>query len=241
MASTYAQFRPTYPSALFNWLAELVPNHDLAWDCAAGSGQASVDLAKHFKKVVATDASEAQLKQATPHPKIDYRLAPAENSGLPNSSVDLITVAQALHWFDLDRFYTEVRRVSKRNGVLAVWCYGVFRFESEAINTLVQDFYNNIVGPYWAPERRHVESGYQTLPFPFNEISSPHFEMKTDWTLAQLLGYFRSWSATVRFIAECKFDPVQDLEKKLISLWGPRDSTRAIHWPLAVRAGKVLI
>lgn len=238
VAASYAGFRPTYPATLFTWLAQIAPGHELAWDCAAGSGQASRDLAAHFAHVVASDASRAQIEAATPHVGVEFRVAPAEASGLPDASVDLITVAQALHWFDLDLFYSEVQRVLKPEGVLAVWTYGVLAAEGEAVDALVQAFYHETVGPYWPPERRHVESGYQTLAFPFTEMPSPRFSMETLWTLPELLGYFRSWSATGRYIAARGADPVDALAAELAPLWGDPDRSRRVTWPLSLRVGR---
>lgn len=238
VAASYAGFRPTYPAPLFAWLAQIVAAHELAWDCAAGSGQASRDLAAYFTRVVATDASRAQIEAAGPHPGIEFRVAAAEASGLPDASVDLITVAQALHWFDLDHFYAEASRVLKPGGVLAVWTYGVLALEGKEIDTCVQTFYHETVGPYWPPERRHVESGYRTLPFPFAEMSSPGFNMETLWTLPELLGYFRSWSASGRYIAEQGIDPVDALAELLVPLWGPSDRSRRVSWPLSLRVGR---
>lgn len=237
VAASYAGFRPTYPAPLFAWLAQIVAGHELAWDCAAGSGQASHDLAAYFTRVVATDASRAQIEAAGPHPGIEFRVAAAEASGLPDASVDIITVAQALHWFDLDHFYAEARRVLKPGGVLAVWTYGVLALEGEEVDACVQTFYHETVGSYWPPERRHVESGYRTLPFPFAEMPSPGFNMETLWTLPELLGYFRSWSASGRYIAERGTDPVDALAGELAPLWGG-DRSRRVTWPLALRAGR---
>lgn len=238
LAASYASFRPTYPAALFAWLAEVAPGRSLAWDCAAGSGQASLDLAGHFQQVVATDASLAQLGAAPPHPRVAYRLAPAEESGLDDASVDLLTVAQALHWFDLERFYIEAQRVLVPRGVVAAWCYGVLHVADAEIDRAVQIFYQQTVGPYWPPERRLVESGYRTLPFPFDELAPPPLVMQAAWSLPQLLGYFRSWSATGRFTTERGFDPVAELAQELQPLWGDPSTPRAINWPLSVRAGR---
>ena len=237
VAQNYADFRPTYPDALFAWLAAIAPRRELAWDCAAGTGQASVGLAGLFAHVVATDASAAQIAAATPHPRIDYRIAPAEASGLPDDSVDLITVAQALHWFDLAAFYIEARRVLRPDGVLAVWTYGVLTVEGACVDELVQEFYHDTVGPYWPAERRHVEDGYRSLPFPFMEMTAPPFAMETAWTLPQLLGYFRSWSATARFAAINGSDPVEPLAGQLAPAWGTPERRRTVRWPLALRVG----
>jgi SAM-dependent methyltransferase len=239
VSASYADFRPTYPKALFAWLAALSPRHELAWDCACGNGQASIDLAEHFAQVVATDASAAQVAAAAPHPRIAYRVAPAEASGLPAASVDLVTVAQALHWFDLDAFYAEVRRVLRPDGALAAWSYGVLDVEGTVVNPLVQHFYHVTVGSYWPPERVHVERGYRTLAFPFAEIAAPPFVMEARWNLPQLLGYLRSWSATGRFMAATGEDPVTDLNGQLAPLWGDADRRRRITWPLAVLVGRL--
>ncbi len=238
VAGRYADFRPHYPGALFDYLATLVPENGVVWDCAAGNGQATVDLAAHHHRVIATDASREQIAAATQRANIEYRVAPAENSGLPDASVAMVTVAQALHWFDLPRFYAEVNRVLKPNGVLAVWAYGINQVEGGAINETVQDYYANTVGPYWPPERTLVEAGYQTIPFPFAEMTPPRFQMEAHWTLEQLLGYFSTWSATNRFIKDNGFNPLESLAAHLEPLWGGKDSQRLVEWPLTLRVGR---
>jgi ubiquinone/menaquinone biosynthesis C-methylase UbiE len=239
IAKTYADYRPQYPSDLYAWLATLAPSQNLVWDCACGTGQASVGLAQHFQQVIATDASAEQIAVAEPHPKIEWRVAPAEQSGLAAESMDLITVAQALHWFDLDKFYAEAQRVLKAQGVLAVWTYGVLKIDEPQIDALVQDFYSNVVGPYWPPERAIVETGYKNLPFPFAELAAPAFSMKLNWNRAQLLGYLRSWSATARYLKANGTDPVTPLDQALAQLWD--DQTRyTTEWPLAFRVGRKL-
>jgi ubiquinone/menaquinone biosynthesis C-methylase UbiE len=238
VANRYADYRPHYPEALFEYLATLVLRGSLVWDCAAGNGQASVDLAQRFDRVLATDASQEQIASAKPHPRIEYRVAPANQSGLPDASAGLITVAQALHWFDLERFYAEAKRVLQPGGVLAVWAYGINEVEGDAVNPLVQDFYSNIVGPYWPPERALVESGYRTIPFPFTEIAPPSFRMEARWTLDQLLGYFSTWSATNRFIKATGRNPLESLSDGLARAWGEVDRPRQITWPLSLRIGR---
>jgi len=238
VANRYASFRPHYPPELFDYLAALAPRESLVWDCACGNGQATLDLANRFTRLVATDASREQIGAAKPHPKIDYRTAPADQSGLPDNSVGLITVAQALHWFDLERFYAEARRVLQPDGVLAVWAYGINMVENEAINQLVQDFYGNVVGPFWPPERKLVEEGYRTIPFPFTEIMPPAFRMEAWWTLEQLLGYFSTWSATNRFIKTTGRNPLEPLSAKLSQVWGDANLQRLVVWPLSVRVGR---
>ena len=237
VAGHYADRRPRYPAALFAWLASQCADHGLAWDCGAGSGQASSALAQYFRRVIASDASEAQIAEAEPHPGIEYRVAAAEQSGLDTHCADLVVVAQALHWFDLERFYPEARRVLKPHGVIAAWCYGVQTVEGSGLDAVIQSFYADEVGSYWPPERRHVETAYRELEFPFRRLVPPAFTMHTLWTLDQLLGYFRSWSATARFIRARGVDPVDALEQRLLALWGAREQPRLVEWPLAVLAG----
>jgi SAM-dependent methyltransferase len=238
LAAQYAAFRPAYPPELFDSLAQLCSARRLAWDCACGTGQASVALADHFESVIATDASAQQVAAATPHDHVTYRVAKAENSGFDSKSVDLVTVAQALHWFDLDSFYAEVERVLVPSGVIAVWTYGVLHVEGDAVDQLVQEFYHDIVGPYWPPERRHVEQGYRSLAFPFTSVPAPSFNMEVRWEQAHLLGYLRSWSATARYAEVKGVDPVLELEQRLARLWADGQGARKITWPLAMRVGR---
>lgn len=241
VAASYAAHRPTYPPELFSWLAAQCRHHQQAWDCATGTGQAAVALADHFQQVWATDASSSQLKAATPCPNITYHTAPANASGLPERSADLITVAQALHWFDLDQFYAEVRRVLKPDGLVAVWTYGVFRAEGTdgaAVQQLLDRFYYETVGPCWPPERRHVEEGYANLDFPFASLSAPAFAMAVDWTLQELIGYLRSWSAVSRYQQQTGEDPTLLLAEQLAPRWGALP--RRVVWPLSLKVGHAL-
>lgn len=239
VASRYAVYRPHYPAALFDLLATLVPRETLVWDCAAGSGQATSELARRFARIIATDASPEQISAAPAISNVEFRVAPAEQSGLPDASVGLITVAQALHWFDLPRFYAEVRRVLAPNGVLAVWCYGVIEVEGAEANQLAQEFYAATLGPYWPPTRELVESGYRTLPFPFEELPAPALRMESRWTLDQLLGYFSTWSARQQFIKANGHDPLIPLAESLGRIWGDPGAARSVLWPLAVRLGRM--
>lgn len=238
VAGAYAEFRPRYPDALFDWLAEVAPRRELAWDCATGNGQAAVPLARVFDRVVATDASGEQVDAATPHPRVEYRVAPAEESGLASDSADAITVAQAVHWFDRPAFYAEASRVLRRHGVLAVWTYGHPRLDDPAADAVFQEFYSRTVGPYWPPERALVDSGYRTIEFPFPEVDPPALEMETQWPLALLLGYVATWSATTRFRHSRGFDPVPALGEALARVWGDSAESRQIRWPLTIRAGR---
>lgn len=237
-ADRYGTFRPTYPAALFKYLASLPSQHDLAWDCATGNGQAAVGLAPYFRSVLATDASQKQLDVAVPHEGVCYRTAPAENSAIPSGTVDLVTVAQALHWFDLPAFYNEVRRVCGPGGIFAAWCYQLHTITPE-IDAIIYRFYAEIVGAYWPPERRIVEQGYQSLPFPFEIITAPAFTMSAHWDLNHLLGYLDTWSSTQRFRAERLEDPVEQIRPDLCAAWGDREEIRLVTWPLHVRVGRV--
>src|SRR5881396_1266583 len=197
-AADYANFRPRYPRELFEYLGSVAPSRALAWDCATGNGQAAVELATVFDHVIASDASKKQISNAQPHERVEYRVAPAENSSIKSGTVDLIMVAQALHWFDLDPFYAEAGRVLKPDGVLAASAYNLLQIEP-AIDEIVNRYYHEVVGPFWPPERKLVEQ-FADLPFPFHEIDSPKFEMAAHWNLHHLLGYLRTWSSTQRFI-----------------------------------------
>lgn len=237
-ASAYAAFRPTYPETLFAWLSSLTTDHVCVWDCGTGNGQAAMALAHYYSRVVATDASAAQIAAAPPCQHVEYRVAPAEDSGLPEHTVDLVCIAQALHWFDLDRFYAEVNRVLKLDGAIAAWSYGVIEVEHPLINERVSHFYHEVVGSYWPAERRHVETGYRELAFPFEPISAPAFHMTERWPLAALCGYLRSWSATQRYVDAHQQDPVMALEQEIRALWGDETSLMTIDWPLTLRAGR---
>lgn len=234
----YATYRPSYPIDLVNELADLCPTQDRVLDCGCGTGQLSVLLAERFAEVIATDASSAQIAKAKKKNGVIYRTALAEQSGLADESVDLITVAQAAHWLDLDAFYKEVARVAKPNGILALITYGVLHVEG-AVDSLVQEFYYQTIGPYWPAERRHVEDGYQSLPFPFTEIKVPAVTMQEFWSLEELLGYFNTWSAVKEAKNVLGFNPVDQLRAILLPEWGDPESKKKISWPLSIRAGRV--
>jgi SAM-dependent methyltransferase len=239
VAGAYAHFRPTYPPPLFDWLAAAAPARQRAWDCATGTGQAAIGLAAHFAEVVATDASAAQLAAASPHPRVIYRLAAAESSGLEADSLDLVTVAQAVHWFDRPRFFAEVERVLRPGGVLAVWSYGIPRLEGVGPDALLQHFYADIVGPYWPPEKALVENGYHDLVLPFEILATPSFAMDVVWGLEQVLGYCSSWSASARYRAALGSDPIDRLRPGLAAAWGEEESPRRLHWPLTIKASRL--
>ena len=235
-SAEYARFRPAYPEAFFDWLTAQTQKQESAWDCACGNGQATTALAKRFKQVTGTDLSASQLAHAPTLPNVRWRAAPAEESGLDAASFDLVTVAQALHWFDLPRFWAEVRRVLKPGGVIAVWSYGVFTADDPRVQAACDHYYTEVVGGYWPPERRIVEAGYGSLEFPFEEITAPPFQMQVEWTLDDLLGYLSSWSATVRYEAARGASPLPQLREDLSAVW--TKEALAIRWPLSMRIGR---
>jgi SAM-dependent methyltransferase len=235
----YAQARPTYPNEIYAYLASLAPARSLAWDCGTGNGQAAIGLANYFDRVYATDASAEQLAHAYPHPRVEYHAEPAEHVSLDNSSVDLITVAVAIHWFNFDEFYREVMRALKPGGVLAAWTYNSVEISPE-IDALIWHYYRDIVGEYWPERIRYLEERYETLPFPFEEIESPAFAMEIEWNLLQLAGFLDSWSATQRYKAQRGDHPLERLWPQLLDVWGDENSTRPIRWPLHFRIGRKL-
>ena len=237
-ATNYAAHRPTYPMPLVEELAKISPRRVLALDCGCGTGQLSVLLADHFDEVVATDASHSQIEKAQPHERVRYRTSLAEESGLPDSSVDLVTVAQAAHWLDLPKFYSEVRRVARPNAVICLITYGVLHVEGE-VDPHVQRFYWETIGPHWPAERRHVEDGYRSLPFPFRETKLPALAIEVSWRLNDLLGYIDTWSAVKAAEKVLGTNPAEQLEKELQSIWGEPAVRRRVTWPLSLRVGYV--
>jgi SAM-dependent methyltransferase len=237
-ASTYAAGRPSYPDELYRFIVSLVADRRLAWDCATGNGQAATDLARYFDRVIATDASAEQIAVAAPAANVEYRVAPAEACGLPPRSVNLVTVAQALHWLDHERFNAEVRRVTVPGGVVAAWCYGACHAGVD-VEGLLREFQEDIVGEYWSPGRRWVDEGYRTIPFPFDEVSAPAFELRVRWSLSQLREYVSSWSAVAAFRRARNQDPVAPLMERIADHWGSADRMRDVTWPLSLRIGRV--
>jgi SAM-dependent methyltransferase len=235
-AGDYASYRPRYPDALFDWLRERLPTAQRVWDCGTGSGQAAVSLAGRFPHVVASDPSRAQLAHAEPAERLTYVAMSAEQCALAGGSVDLVTVAQALHWFDRDAFYKEVRRVLAPSGRLAVWSYGLGRIEP-AVDEVVRHLHEVTVGPYWSPARRLVESGYRGIEFPFDEEQTPDFSMRASWTLSQLGGYLSTWSAVGKYREETGDDPMPAVMRALAERWGAPENARLVRWPLHLRVG----
>lgn len=237
-AAAYTRFRPTYPPELFSWLAGLSEGHDLAWDCGCGNGQAALGLTPFYQTVMATDPSDQQIANALPHERIIYRVAPAEASGLAAASIDLTVVAQALHWFDFDRFYAEVRRVTHPGGVLAAISYGEVRVDGAA-DRVVSRFYHDLIGPYWPPERRYVDEHYTTVPFPFEEITPLSFAMEAEWSLDHLVGYLGTWSAVREYERRQGVNPLSLINAELMAAWGDPAELCTISWPLSLRVGRV--
>lgn len=237
VSASYKRHRPSYPDELFDYLASIAPRRQLVWDCATGNGQAAVGLAKLFDKVIATDASQSQLDHAEARQNIDYRRATAEHSGLTPSSIDLITVATAAHWLDLDRFYEEVRRVARPDAVIAVWAYQVLRPEAEIDHPL--QAFHDAVHEHWQVDRSIVDHGYRDLHFPFEEIQPPKFQIQRQLTREQLLGYLGTSSAARNMREKTGIDPVDQVRQNLEQTWPANRTTLEFTWPIGLRVGKV--
>ena len=237
-SADYAKFRPTYPKELFQYLSSLTKEHEQAWDCGTGNGQAAIELAAYYKKVIAIDPSEKQLQSATKNPKIEYSVASASSAPqIENHSIDLITVAQAFHWFNQEEFYKEATRVAKPSAVLAFWCYSLAQISPE-VDEVVLQLYEPILGPYWEKERRLVDENYKNVRAPFQEIQTPKFSMKIEWSFEHLIGYLNTWSALQKYIKENQKNPIELVYEDLQKAWGPR-TTRKVHWDLGLRVSRV--
>ena len=238
IAAAYKTFRPTYPAALFEYLATIAPGHERAWDCATGNGQAARSLKPFFRQVIASDASEKQIREAERTEGIEYVVATAERTTIDPGSVDLVTVAQALHWFDLPKFYAEVSRVAKPRGVLACWCYALMNTNAD-IDPLIWTLYHDILDDYWPSERRLIEKRYSTIDFPFDELQPPALQMTQPWNLGQMLGYLRTWSAAAAYKKKTGNDPVALIEDQLHARWGDPEKMQTVVWPLHLRVGRL--
>ena len=233
-AEGYADYRPRYPRELFDFLAEIAEGHGLAWDCATGGAQAASELAHHFDRVIGTDASLGQLGRAMRTNGIRFAAALATEVPLRNASADLLTVAQALHWFDLDVFYDEARRTLKPGGVIACWTYPLLT-AGEDVDPILFDFAYQTLGEWWPPEGAHVRNRYRDLPFPFPIIEAPEFVSQADWSLDHLLGYASTWSSVARYRASTGQDPLGDLASQLGPLWR---GDRTVRWNLRLFLGR---
>jgi len=233
-SSEYAQFRPKYPAELYSFLESLVEEKEAAWDCGTGNGQVAGELANFFKRVEATDISQQQLDNAIKPSNINYSLQPAEKANFPDNSFDLITVAQAIQWFNFSQFYKEVNRTLKPGGIIAVIGYGLFK-SNEQTNDLINHFYRDILGPYWDPERRYLDDGYRSILFPFEEIPTPDLEMEFSWDFEHLIGYLKTWSAVKHFQRKNGYDPVDLISKDLRTSFGER---RVVKFHIFLRVGQ---
>lgn len=234
----YAKFRPHYPEKMFDFILQHVPCHKRAWDVGTGNGQVAGKLAQHFEQVMATDISENQLRHAVQRSNIFYKSESAEHSSFADANFDLITVGQAIHWFNFDAFYQEVRRTSKQGGIIAVIGYPLFHV-SKSVDALIWKLYSETLQDYWDPERRYLDEQYATLPFPFTEIESPAFEMQYDWTLDQLVGFLNTWSAVRHYIAKHGVNPVDSLDKELQQIW-TEDEKKKIYFPVLLKLGRII-
>jgi SAM-dependent methyltransferase len=236
-ANNYAKYRPGYPKELFDHILQFVTEKNIAWDCATGNGQAAVALAPHFKKVIATDISEKQLSLAKPHANIQYQVASAEHTHFPDNSFDLITVAQAYHWFKFEAFEKEVRRVAKKDAVIAVWGYNLFSKNDVAIDAFIRKFYTEIVGPYWDNERKYVDDNYSSVPFNFPLLPAKEFSINVVWSKNDLIGYLNSWSSVQHFIETKKYNPIDNIINDLDLIW---KNEKPVSFPLFLKLGRVM-
>jgi SAM-dependent methyltransferase len=236
-ADAYRAFRPTYPDALFSYLASLCPRHDRALDCATGNGQAAVDLARYFDHVAAFDSSLDQIAAATPHARVEYRLGTAEALPFQELKFDLVTAAQSAHWFDLAKFYAGVRTVMVQGGVIAIWGYSYCRIDAE-IDAIVAERLLPLIEPYWAEGNRVILERYRTIEFPFVEVEWPGFTATRVWTRETFLNYMRTWSSYRRYVAAAGIDPMTALDRALASLW-PDAETKPVTFDLDGRVGRV--
>ena len=235
-AAEYARARPLYPPELFQFLRGQCTKHDLAWDVGTGNGQAAVMLARDFNKVIATDPSSSQIANAMKTPRVSYRVESAEEPTLNEGSVDLITAAQAAHWFDLDRFCKAARSVMKPTAIIAVWCYGLHRMDPD-IDEIIDRLYHSLLGEYWPRERRYIENHYRDLPFPFTEVDTPSFVMECHWTMEELFAYLDTWSAVRSYRFQTGDDPLLIIRNEMLRAWGTTRKRRMVTWPLFIRAG----
>jgi len=233
----YSRYRPGYPVGLFAFLRTLTRDSDLAWDCGTGNGQCALSLARYYKTVYATDPSDAQIQNATAHPNIIYKVEPAEHPGLSDNSVDLVTIAQALHWFKFDKFYAEVKRVLKPNGIIAAWAYGLPSISAE-IDPLLRHFHDVVLGEYWLYENRLIDKEYTTIPFPFMELETPGFEMQKAFSFDEFIGLLNTWSAVQSFIKKNGNNPVSELEPVFKERWLVNEVPKMFTWKLILRVGR---
>jgi len=235
----YAQYRPTYPVDFYDYLKSIVPVRQNAWDCGTGNGQVAYELAKIFDRVFATDISQAQIDNAQHAGNITYSVQPAEKTNFEDSQFDLIVVAQAIHWFDFEKFYAEVIRTAKENAFICVVGYGRIEI-TEQIDNTITSFYNNVIGAYWDKERKYIDEDYKTIPFPFTEIGTPKFINRLQWNFEHLIGYLNTWSAVKHFIKKNGYNPVDKLQSELKRYWDD-NQIREIRFNLLMRLGQITL
>lgn len=231
----YAQFRPKYPQDLFDYINSLVESRSNVWDCGTGNGQIAIELSKTFEKVFATDISQQQIEQAPRSENIFYSIQAAEKNNFENDFFDLIIVAQAVHWFEFSKFYSEVNRTGRPNSRLILVGYGRIEISID-IDKIITNFYQNKLARYWDTERRYIDEMYRTIPFPFEEIEAPNFEIKHSWTLAHFIGYINTWSAVKHCIRLSQSNPVEELSLELKQYWA-EDEEKLVRFPLFLRIG----
>ena len=238
-AEDYAKYRPSYPQELIEYILNFTTERNLAWDCATGNGQAAVLLAPYFQKVIATDTSAKQLALAVAAKNVDYLVSKAEQTSFADNSFDLITIAQAYHWFQFNEFEKEARRIAKPNCIMAAWCYNVPACSYGIINSLTRHFYTSIVGPYWDAERKYIDENYQTIPFNFDELPSKEFSIRVKWTKEDLTGYFNSWSSVQHFIKANNYNPVNEMATQLATAWPSEINEVEFIFPVFLRIGRI--
>ena len=239
-SAIYAKYRPSYPVELYAFLSSLTAGHNTAWDCGTGNGQAAVGLADFYEQVIATDPSEEQIANCFPHAKVKYVTEQAENFAGEMHSTDIITIANALHWFDMEAFYSVVNRVLKKDGIIAAWAYGMPNISPE-IDALVKELHDHTLNDFWVAENRLVENGYRDIPFPFVEIPAPSFISQKEFDLHEFVVYLHTWSATQKFITKYNLDPIEKVKSELRQFWGDEDLKRKIRWKLIIKVGRIKV
>lgn len=233
----YALYRPTYPASVYPFLLSLVKCNICAWDVGTGNGQVAVELAPFFEKIIASDISSAQLQVAPSVSNVEYIVCRAESTPFQSNSFDLITVAQAIHWFNFDQFYNEVKRVAKPDALLVVMGYGNIKV-SPAVDEVINHLYKNITAPYWDNERTYLDENYTTIPFPFNEIIPPPFSMDLKWSIDSLKGYLNTWSGLKHCVRITGRDPISEINDDLLKAWGD-DAEKTVSFPFLLRIAKI--
>ena len=237
-AGTYKKFRPEYPKELYREILSHSTKREECWDCATGNGQVAKELSKYFNKVYASDISADQIKLAAKKPNIEYLITRAEKTPFHDDQFDLITVAQATHWFDFKAFNAEVKRVGKNSSKIIIWGYGLLRIEKR-IDEIIQDFYTNTIGAYWDKERKHIDLHYESIEFDFKELDSPkNLSIGASWRLSHLIGYLNSWSSVQNYIKANGENPTIEIAQRLSNIWS-EEEYKQINFPIFMRIGQI--